>query len=202
MRLISSLTVLIFALSFASPSLAAPGGDMPGKVPGDKMHQLKPGMLRTPNPSPWVRVKLDAVWLQDAHFTHTTPNASGVLSGPQFCPVSLNYRATLTSTTTNVTVALVLSDGTSVPAALPPAGTPSSGLYTFVFGGSTDVTKEDPNAPMQKLAVSLKTIQAHLQVLTPSVVDPASTAASQTVTMAGAQCTNLVCSVDGCGLAK
>ncbi len=181
MRSIANLTVLIFSLSFAGAALA--GGDMQGKAPGDKMQQLRPGMLRMPSPSPWVKVQFNSVWLQDAHSNKTMPNASGVLSGPQICPVSLAYRATILSTTPNVTAALVLSDGTTVAANLPPAGTPVSGNYTFVFGGSVDV-------------------QAHLQILSPKTLDPASTPSSSVVTMSGAQCTNVVCSVDGCGFAK
>ena len=202
MRLISSLTALILALSLAGAAQAMPDGDTPGKAPGDKMHQLKPGMLRMPNVSPWVSVKLEAVWLQDAHSSQTKPNASGVLSGPQFCPVTLNYRATITSTVPNLTAALVLSDGTTVAAVLPPAGAPIGGFYTFVFGGSADVTKADPNAKPVGLAEPLQTLQAHVQILTPKAVAPTSVTSSQAVTMAGAQCTNLVCSIQGCGYAK
>src|SRR5258707_9731369 len=200
MRSIANLTVLIFSLSFAGAALA--GGDMQGKAPGDKMQQLRPGMLRMPSPSPWVKVQFNSVWLQDAHSNKTMPNASGVLSGPQICPVSLAYRATILSTTPNVTAALVLSDGTTVAANLPPAGTPVSGNYTFVFGGSVDVTHDAPNAPGSGLNVPLKTIQAHLQILSPKTLDPASTPSSSVVTMSGAQCTNVVCSVDGCGFAQ
>ena len=52
MRLISSLTAIVLSLSLSGAALAQMGGDMPGKTPGDKMHQLKPGMLRLPNPAP------------------------------------------------------------------------------------------------------------------------------------------------------
>ena len=204
MRLIWGLTVLILALSCAA--LAGPSGDMPGKAPGDQMHQLKPGMLRMPNPAPWVKVTLDAVWLQDAHSKYTMPNASGVLTGAQTCPVALNYKATLISTSPNVTVGLVLSDGTTVAVNLPPAGTPKSGNYTFRFTGSADVTKPDPNAPKPGSAnagigETLKTLQVHLQVLTPKTFDPASTPSSKIVTVSGAQCA-VACTIDGCGYAK
>ncbi len=202
MKFILSLTALIFSASFVSSALALPGGDVPGKAPGDKMHQLKPGMLRVPTPAPWVKVQLDAVWLQDSQSHQTQPNAAGILTGPQACPVSLSYRATITSTVPNPTVALMLSDGSTVAAVLPPAGTPSGGFYTFVFGGSADVTKTDANAHPVGLVEPLSTVQAHVQILTPKSVAPTSITSTQTVTMAGAQCTNVVCSIQGCGYSK
>ena len=206
MRSIFSLTVLILSLSLAGAAQAGPGGDMPGKAPGDQMHQLKPGMLRMPNPAPWVKVTFDGVWLQDSHSHLTLPSASGVLTGPQTCPVSLGYKATIVSTTPNVSVALLLSDGTSIAANLPPTGTPVSGNYTFRFSGLVDVTKPDPNAPKPSSAnaaigETLKTLQAHLQVVSPKTFDPASTPSSKIVTVSGAQCA-VTCTIDGCGYAK
>ena len=145
---------------------------------------------------------LDGVWLQDAHSHSTMPNASGVLSGPQFCPVALGYKATIVSTSPSLTAALVLSDGTQVAANLPPAGTPKSGNYTFRISGSVDFTKEESAPPGSGFAIPLKTVQAHLLILSPKPVDPASTTSSQSVTMTGATCSNVVCTIDGCGFAK
>ena len=202
MRLISSLTVILLSLSLSGAALAQMNGDGPGKIPGDKMHQLKPGMLRMPNPAPWVKVTLDAAWLHDAHSHDTMPNASGVLSGPQFCPVSLGYKATIVSTTLNVTAAVVLNDGTMVAVNMPTPGPPKSGNYTFRLDGFVDFTKEESAPPGKGFAIPLKTVQAHLQILTPKPVDPASTTSSQSVTMTGATCSNVVCTIDGCGFAK
>ena len=139
MRLISSLMAFLLSVSLSGAALAQMNGDMPGKTPGDKMHPLKPGMLRMPNPSPWVKVTLDAVWLHDAHSHDTMPNASGVLSGPQFCPVSLGYKATIVSTTLNVTAAVVLNDGTKVAVNMPAPGPPKSGNFTFRLDGFVDL---------------------------------------------------------------
>jgi len=203
MKIVSSLTTLIFAVVFAGAALAGPNAETPTKAPGDKMQQLKPGMLRTPSPSPWVSVKLTSAWLQDAHGKQTYWNGSGPLSGKQFCPVSLWYRATVKSTTPAPSVAFVLSDGTSVAAALQSTGAPVSGIYTFITGGSVDITnKSDPDAHAPAQIGLLKTLQGHVQVLAPTFLDKSSVTSSQSVTVSGAQCANITCSLDGCQLGK